>query len=144
MRGISPKIARYLAIAKIFPRMFWASPLWWTVWWTGSYGLCNPLKNEYHKIARWITGLPPSTKISILLYCARLPPIDAWLDYITETYAIRLIFSPSSHGLKPILCYNPARKKYPSIHRVHHLYQTTLTIVWKIDQDYVNSVSQEL
>jgi hypothetical protein len=132
MRGISPKIVRYLAIAKIFPRMFWASPLWWT----GSYGVCNPLENEYHKIARWITGLPPSTKISKLLYCAHLPQIDAWLDYITEIYAVRLIFFPSSKDSDQyytITLYGRNTQVYIGS---YHLHQNTLTIVWKIDQDY--------
>jgi hypothetical protein len=59
LNGISPYTARYLAISKIMPKMLWASPIWWT----GSQSILHPLELGYNRICRWITGLPPSTRI---------------------------------------------------------------------------------
>jgi ribonuclease HI len=112
--GISPKIARYLAISFVLPKMFWASPIWWT----GSQSVIGPLENTYNRIARWITGLPRTTRISKLLRCAHLPPLNLWLDYITRNYAIRLITLPADHSLRPLPTFDPSRTSVAGPHRI--------------------------
>jgi hypothetical protein len=81
LNGIPHYIARHLAISKILPKVLWASPIWWN----GSQSILYPLEMVYHKIARWITGLPPSTRITKLLRCAHLPPLNIWLDLICNS-----------------------------------------------------------
>jgi hypothetical protein len=112
LNGIPPYIARYLAISKILPKMLWASPIWWS----GSQSILYPLEMAYHKIARWITVLPPSTRITKLLQCARLPPPNIWLDLISTKYAIRLITLPNDHGLYPILIFQPTQESLAGPH----------------------------
>jgi ribonuclease HI len=112
--GISPSIARYISLTVIFPTMFWASPAWWL----GNKSIAGPLSVGYNKVARWITGLPPSTSIQKLLYCAHLPPMEVWLDYISTKYAIRTLFSPPSHALKPLPKFEPLKAHQPGIHRI--------------------------
>jgi hypothetical protein len=96
--GISPLIARHLIISKVIPVLIWGSPIWWI----GTPTVKERVENTYYMMARWITGLPMSTRITKLLYCAHLPPIDLWLDLITTNYAIRLISLPESHNLRPL------------------------------------------
>jgi hypothetical protein len=67
------------------------------------------LKLAYHRIARWITGLPPSARVTKLLRCANLSPLDIWLDYLTTRYAISLIFSHPDHGGRPLPDIDPRR-----------------------------------
>jgi ribonuclease HI len=114
LNGIPPYIARYLAISKILPKMLWASPIWWK----GSQSILYPLEMAYHKIARWITGLPPSTRITKLLRCAHLPPLNIWLDLISTKYAIRLITLPNDHGLYPIPIFQPTQASLAGPHRL--------------------------
>jgi Na+-translocating ferredoxin:NAD+ oxidoreductase RnfA subunit len=91
LKGIPPITARHIALSSTLPKLHWASPIWWT----GSHSVLYPLKLAYHRIVRWIIGLPPSTRVTKLLRCANLPPLDIWLDYLTTRYAILLIFSTS-------------------------------------------------
>ena len=53
----------------------------------------------YNAIARWITGLPYNTRLTNLLTLAHLPPMEAYLDYLSLRYAIRLHFLPDHHAL---------------------------------------------
>ena len=112
--GITPKIARHLVIAKVLPRLFWPSPIWLT----GAPSIASPLEIRYHRIARWITGLPPSTRITKLLTCAHLPPITLWLDLISTYYAIRLITLPNNHALRPLPVFNQLLSSSAGPHRV--------------------------
>jgi hypothetical protein len=114
VNGIRPVIARHLAMSVIFPKMFWASPFWWL----GSQSISGPLAAGYHKVARWITGLSTSTRVTKLLRCAHLPPLEAWLDFISTSYAIRTLFTSDLHGLKPLPYYDVTKAKQPGIHRV--------------------------
>jgi hypothetical protein len=72
----------------------------------------------YHKIARWITGLPPSTRITKLLRCAYLPPLNIWLHLISTKYAIHLITLPNDHGLYPIPIFQPTQASLAGLHRL--------------------------
>jgi hypothetical protein len=96
--GISTYIARHLILTLILPKMLWASPAWWT----GADNILSPLATAYHSAVRWATGLPPSTRISNLLTCAHLPPLNAYLDYLSTKFAIRLLFLPAGHSLAGI------------------------------------------
>jgi ribonuclease HI len=78
--------------------MLWASPAWWT----GSDTILTPLDAAYHNAATWATGLPPSTRISNLLTCAHLPPLNTYLDYLSAKLAVRLLFLPAGHTLAGI------------------------------------------
>jgi hypothetical protein len=93
--GISTYIARHLILTLVLPKMLWASPAWWT----GADNILSPLATAYHSAARWATGLPPSTRISNLLTCAHLPPLQIYLDYLSAKFTIRLRFLPAGHNL---------------------------------------------
>jgi len=63
----------------ILPAMFWVFPAWWT----GTPGVTTTLKITYNSIARWITGLPLTTRTTNLITLAHLPPLEAYLDYLS-------------------------------------------------------------
>jgi hypothetical protein len=94
-QGLPAFITHYLVIPKALPAMLWASP----VWWNRIPTVLRPLQITYNSLARWITGLPPSTRVAKYLTCARLPPLDIYLDYLSDKYAIRLLFLPPDHAL---------------------------------------------
>jgi hypothetical protein len=48
LKGIPPITARHIALSSILPKLFWASPIWWT----GSHSVLYPLQLSYHRIAR--------------------------------------------------------------------------------------------
>jgi ribonuclease HI len=112
-------IAHHLIFAAVFPQMLWASPIWWN----GRSNVLESIRMTYHAAARWITGLPMSTSIVKLLTVAQLPPLRAYLDYLTLRYAIRLRFLPASHVLAPDAVYsgNPPRPDYPNRLRLSQL-----------------------
>lgn len=112
--GISPLVARQMVISKVIPRMFWASPIWWI----GTQSVLSPIEAGYHRTARWITGLPPSTRISKLLRCAHLPPLKLWLDLMTRYYAIRIITLPADHSLQPLPNFDASKSLCASPHRI--------------------------
>jgi len=115
--AIPAHVAHHLALAAMLPAMFWASPAWWT----GTSMLTSTLKLTYNAIARWITGLPYNTRITNLLTLAHFPPMEAYLDYLSLCYAIRLHFLPSHHALsRP--CADPTTHNHlPGLHRLHDL-----------------------
>jgi hypothetical protein len=96
------------------PKMPSASPIWLT----DSPSILHPLEIGYNRICRWITGLPPSTRIIKLLRCAHLPPLNVWLDLISTQYAIRLITLLNDHGLYPIPKYQHTLSSKPGFHRI--------------------------
>jgi ribonuclease HI len=110
--SIPAYVAHHLIFAAVIPQLFWASP----VWWNSKSNVLEPIRMTYNAAARWITGLPMSTSTVKLLTVAQLPPLAAYLDYLTLRYAIRLRFLPADHVLAP----NPAyfgtapRADYPS------------------------------
>jgi hypothetical protein len=65
-------VTHHLPLVAVMPKMLWGSPIWWT----GSPTIQSLLATTYHRIARWITGLPMSTRIAKLLTAAQMPPID--------------------------------------------------------------------
>jgi hypothetical protein len=69
-RGLPAYVANHLTHTLFLPQMLWASPAWWT----GTHRVLHPLNVSYLAMARWITGLSPSTQKSNLLTCANLPP----------------------------------------------------------------------
>jgi ribonuclease HI len=122
-RGIPAHIAHHLALTAILPAMFWASPAWWT----GTPMLTCTLKITYNAIARWITGLPYNTRLTNLLTLAHLPPMEAYLDYLSLRFAIRLHFLPKHHALG---CPRPdesTRDHLPGLHRLHALSKHLIT-----------------
>jgi hypothetical protein len=64
-----------------------------------------------------------STRISKLLTAAQLPPMDAYLDYLSMRYAIRLRFLPDDHILadKPAYIRGKPKLNFPSKHRLDNL-----------------------
>jgi hypothetical protein len=68
----------------------------------GADNILSPLATAYHSAARWATGLPHSIRMSNLLTCAHLPPLHIYLDYLSTTFAIRLLFLPAGHSLAGI------------------------------------------
>jgi ribonuclease HI len=116
-RGTPAHIAHHLALAAILPAMFWASPAWWT----GTPMVTSTLKLTYNAIARWITGLPYNTRITNLLTLAHLPPMEAYLDYLSLRFAIRLHFLPSHHALGRPRADPTTHNHLPGLHRLHDL-----------------------
>jgi hypothetical protein len=93
-QGLPAFVTHYLVISKALPAMLWASPVW-----NHTLTMLHPLQITYNSLARWITGLPSSTRVAKHLTCARLPPLDIYLDYLSNKYAIRLLFLPPDHAL---------------------------------------------
>jgi len=120
--SIPAHIAHHLAMMVVLPTMFWASPAWWT----GTPMVTAPLSTTYNAIARWITGLPLNTRISNLLTLAQLPPLKAYLDYLSLQYTIRLHFLPSHHVLDPP---RATPKISPSLPGLHHQYNLSKQLV---------------
>ena len=115
--GIPTHIAHHLAMTVILPTMFWASPAWWT----GTPMITAALNTTYNAIARWITGLPLNTRTSNLITLTQLPPLEAYLDYLSLWYAIRLHFLPSHHTLGPPRAAQNMPPNLPGLHRLYHL-----------------------
>jgi ribonuclease HI len=114
-KGISANTSHHLAMAYILPKMLWASPAWWT----GSTSVLYTLSLSYHSIARWITGLPANTRTNKLLTCANLPPLAAYLDYLSGMFAVRLHFLPRDHALGPPKANTATKKDLPGLHVLH-------------------------
>jgi ribonuclease HI len=109
-------VAHHLALVAVMPKIMWGSPIWWN----GSPSVQSLLETTYNRIARWITGLPMSTRISKLLTAAQLPPMDAYLDYLSMRYAIRLRFLPDDHILadQPAYIRGKPKLNFPSKHHL--------------------------
>jgi len=116
-RGIPAHIAHHLAMTAILPAMFWASPAWWT----GTPMVTSTLKITYNAVARWITGLPHNTRLSNLITLTHLPPMEAYLDYLSLRYAIRLHFLPPHHALGKPRSSQTAHKGLPGLHHLYDL-----------------------
>jgi hypothetical protein len=112
-------VAHHLALVDVMPMITWGSPIWWN----GSASVQSLLETTDNRIARWITGLPMSTGISKLLTTAQLPPMDAYLDYLSMRYAIRLRFLPDDHILadQPTYIRGKPKLNFPSKHRLYNL-----------------------
>jgi len=78
-RGIPTHVAHHLAMTAILPTMFWASPAWWT----GTPMITATLRTTYNSVAQWITGLPLNTRTTNLITLSQLPPMEAYLDYLS-------------------------------------------------------------
>jgi hypothetical protein len=110
-QGLPAFVAHYLVISKALPAMPWASP----VWWNRTPTVLRPLQITYNSLARWITGLPPSTRVAKHLTCAGIPPLDIYLYYLLNKYAIRLLFLPPDHALDfPPPDLNNPKPPYPT------------------------------
>ena len=115
--GIPAYIAHHLAMTAILLAMFWASPSWWA----GTPGLFAALRATYNTIARWITGLPLNTRTTNLITLAHLPPMEAYLDYLSLRNAIRLHFLPTHHALRPPHGQPNTHASLPGLHRLYSL-----------------------
>jgi hypothetical protein len=112
--SVSAQVLHHLALTAVLPKMLWASPIWWT----GHYSVLSPIATAYNSIARWITGLPPSTSIDKLLQTANLPPLPTYLNYLSTKESIRQMFSPL-----PLPTNLPASTKVPGSQRLLTFYQ---------------------
>jgi len=116
-RGIPAHIAHHLTMAVILLTILWASPAWWT----GTPMVTATLRTTYNSVARWITGLPLNTRISNLLTLVQLPPVEAYLDYLSLRYAIYLHFLPFHHALGPPRAAPNTSPSLPGLHRLYNL-----------------------
>ena len=116
-RGIPAYIAHHLAMTAILPAMFWASPAWWAA----TPAVTATLKVTYSSVARWITGLPLNTRTTSLLSLAHLPPMEAYLDYLSLRYTIRLHFLPANHALGPPRGQPNTHASLPGLHHLYNL-----------------------
>ena len=122
-RGVPAHVAHHLSLAAILHTMFWASPAWWT----GTPTLTATLKPTYNAIARWITGLPYKTRITNLLMLAHLPPIEAYLDYLSLHFEIRLHFLLPHHAFGRPCADSSTHSHLPGLHRLHDLSKHLIT-----------------
>jgi len=116
-RGIPARIAHHLAMTAVLPAMFWASPAWWT----DTSGVAATRKVVYNTVARWISGLPLNTRTMNLTTLAHLPPMEAYLDYLSLRYAIRLHFLPTHHALGPPRDLPDTRTNLLGLHCLYNL-----------------------
>jgi len=116
-RGIPAHIAHHLAMTVILPTMFWTSPAWWT----GTPMVTAILNATYNTITRCITGLPLNTRISNLLTLAQLPALEAYLNYLSLRYTIRLHFLPFHHALGPPQATPNTSPSLTGLHRLYNL-----------------------
>jgi len=117
-RGLPAFVAQHLVHTLLLPQMLWASPAWWT----GTFRVLHPLATSYHVMARWVTGLPPSTRIATLLTCANLPPLQLLLDYLSRRYAIRSLFLLDHHPFTTVkILPLPNHPELPRLQRLHKL-----------------------
>jgi ribonuclease HI len=116
-RGIPAYVSHHLAMTAILPAMFWASPAWWAA----TPMVITTLKVTYNSIARWITGLPLNTRTTNLITLAHLPPMEAYLDYLSLRYAIRLHFLPTCHALGPPRVQPATHTNLPGLHYLYNL-----------------------
>jgi ribonuclease HI len=121
-RGVPAQVAHHLALTAILPTMFWASPAWWV----GTPATTSALETTYNAVARWITGLPLNTRTTNLITLAHLPPMKAYLDYLSLRYAIRLHFLPQHHILGPP---RPSPHTRPDMPGLHHLYNLSKHLI---------------
>jgi len=98
------------------------------------------LSTTYNSITRWITGLPLNTRISNLLTLAKLPPLEAYLDYLSLRYAICLHFLPSHHVLGPP---RAAPNTSPSLPGLHCLYNLSKHLVMGKLENWTSTSSAE-
>jgi len=70
-------------------------------------------------VAQWITGLPLFTQTTNLITLSHLPPMEAYLDYLSVHFAIGLHFLTSYHATGPAR-HNP--NTLPDLSGLHHLY----------------------
>jgi len=116
-RGILAHIAHHLAMTAILPAMFGASPAWCTDTPVAS----AMLSVTYNAVARWITGLPLNTRTTNLITLAHLPPMAAYLDFLSLRYAIRLHFLPTDHALSPPPSQPNTHSNLPGLHHLYNL-----------------------
>jgi len=134
--GIPAYIAHHLAMTAILPAMFWASPAWWT----GTPGVIATLRATYNTIAHWITGLPLNTITTNLITLAHLPPMEAYLDYLSLRYATRLHFLPTHHALGPPYDQPNTHASLPGL---HHLYSLSKHLVLGKLEDQTSTTTME-
>jgi len=79
------------------------------------------LRTTYNSVARWITGLPLNTRTTNLITLSQLPPMEAYLDYLSLRYAIRLHFLPQHHALGPPQALSETHANLPGLHRLYTL-----------------------
>jgi len=116
-RGIPAHIAHHLTMTAVLPAMFWASPAWWT----DTPGVARMLRVAYNTVAQWITGLPLNTRTTNLITLAHLPPMEAYLDYLSLRYAIQLHLLPTHHSLGPPRDLPDTLTNLPGLHRLYNL-----------------------
>jgi len=134
--GIPAYIAHHLAMTAILPAMFWASPAWWA----GTPGVIAALRTTYNTIARWITGLPLNTRTTNLITLAHLPPMEAYLDYLSLRYAIRYHFLSTHHALGPPYDQLNTHASLPGLHRLYSL--SKLLVLGKLE-DWTSTTTME-
>ena len=115
--GIPAHISHHLAMTAILPAMFWVSPAWWT----DTPAVSAMLSVTYNTVARWITGLPLIIRTTNFITLAHLPPMAAYLDYLSLRYAICLHFLLTYHTLGPPHSQPNTHSNLPGLHHLYNL-----------------------
>jgi len=116
-RGIPAHIAHHIAMTAILPAIFWASPAWWT----STPTVTATLRTTYNAVAQWITRLPLNTRTTNLITLSHLPPMEAYLDYLSLRYAIRLHFLSTHYALSPPRAEPNTHDNLPELHCFYSL-----------------------
>jgi len=77
------------------------------------------LRTTYNSVTQWITGLPLNTRMTNLITLSQLPPMEAYLDYLSLQYTILLHFLPQHQALGPPQALTDTDPNLPGL---HHLY----------------------
>jgi len=115
--GISAHVAYHLAMTAILPTMFWTS----SAWWTGTPMITATFRTTYNSVAWWITGLCLNTRTTNLTTLSQLPLMEAYLDYLSLRYAIRLHFLPQHHAPGLPRALTDTHPNLPGLHRLYSL-----------------------
>jgi hypothetical protein len=112
-------VTHHLTLVPVMPKMLWGSPIWW-MW---SATTWNLLEGTYHRIARWITDLPMSTRITKLLTVDQLPPLDTYINDLWMLYVVRVRFLPTDYILadQPAYIQGAPKPGFPSRRRLDSL-----------------------
>ena len=93
-RGPSTSTALYLIQIALFPKLLWASP----VWWAGSQHILHRLEPVYRR-ALGVRPAPVHSKI-LLFLLTRSPPLHCVLDRLPACYVIRPLFAADNDPLR--------------------------------------------
>ncbi|KDQ15176.1 hypothetical protein BOTBODRAFT_174026 [Botryobasidium botryosum FD-172 SS1] len=72
-------------------------------WWEGQLNVSRRLNTVQNRFLRRITGCYNSTRNNLLSAFTGIPPVNTWMDFLTDKYVIQKTNMHASHPLRPLL-----------------------------------------